>query len=75
MSKMTAKRALTAILSITTIAAALAIGSGFGVGKAFAGDNVTEDQILKALAPAQRPLTRGLSIGPQTETRSAGFGR
>jgi outer membrane protein OmpA-like peptidoglycan-associated protein len=68
MSKMTAKRALTAILTITTITAALSIGLAFGVGRALAGDNVTEDQILKALAPAQKPLTRGLSIGPQTET-------
>ena len=72
MSKMTGKRTLTAILSITAIAAALSIGSGFGFGKAFAGDNVTEDQILKALAPAaQKPLTRGLSIGPQTQTDPA----
>jgi outer membrane protein OmpA-like peptidoglycan-associated protein len=71
MSKMTGKRTLTAILSITAIAAALSIGSGFGVGKAFAGDTVTEDQILKALAPAPKPLTRGLSIGPQTQTDPA----
>ena len=26
---------------------------------------VTEDQILRALAPAKKPLTRGLSVGPQ----------
>jgi outer membrane protein OmpA-like peptidoglycan-associated protein len=68
MSKMTATRTRTAILSMATIAAALAIGLGFGIGNAFAGDNVTEDQILRALAPAQKPLTRGLSIGPQTQT-------
>ena len=65
-ARRTLRRTLTAFLSITTIAAALSIG--FGFGKALAGDNVTEDQIRKALAPAQKPLTRGLSIGPQTQT-------
>jgi outer membrane protein OmpA-like peptidoglycan-associated protein len=39
----------------------------FGVGKALAADDVTEDQILKALAPAKKPLTRGLSVGPQAD--------
>ena len=68
MSEMTAKRTLTAILAVATIATALSLGAAFGVGKAFAGDNVTEDQILRALAPAKKtpPLTRGLSMGPQT---------
>ena len=28
--------------------------------------NVTEDQIVRALAPEKKPLTRGLSVGPQT---------
>jgi len=60
-------RALTVILAIMTASAALA----FGYGAALAGDNVTEDQILKALAPAKKPLTRGLSLGPQTETDPA----
>ena len=33
---------------------------------AAAADEVTEDQILRALAPpAKKPLTRGLSVGPQ----------
>jgi outer membrane protein OmpA-like peptidoglycan-associated protein len=50
---------LTAILSIVTIGAALS----FGTAKAVA-DDVTEDQILRALAPAKKPLTRGLSVGP-----------
>jgi len=73
MSKMTAMRTLTAMLSIATVAAALSLGFGLGVGKAFAGgDNVTEEQILRALAPAKKPpLTRGLSMGPQTETEPA----
>jgi outer membrane protein OmpA-like peptidoglycan-associated protein len=52
---------LTAILSIVTVSAALS----FGVSKALAGDNtVTEDQILKALTPVKKPLTRGLSMAP-----------
>jgi outer membrane protein OmpA-like peptidoglycan-associated protein len=58
-SKMSGKH-LTAIVAI---GAALS----FGVGAAFAADDVTEDQILKALAPAKKPLTRGLSAGPQSE--------
>jgi outer membrane protein OmpA-like peptidoglycan-associated protein len=32
-----------------------------------AGDNVTEEQILRALTPEKKPLTRGLSIGPKVE--------
>ncbi|MDB5604182.1 MAG: outer membrane protein OmpA [Bradyrhizobium sp.] len=62
MSKMSGRRNLTAILSIMTIGAALSIS----VGQAVAGDDVTEDQIVRALAPpAKKPLTRGLSVGPQ----------
>jgi len=48
----------------------LAIGAAlsFGMGKAVAADDVTEDQIVRALAPAkQQPLTRGLSIAPQAD--------
>jgi outer membrane protein OmpA-like peptidoglycan-associated protein len=57
-------KSFTAILSIVTVGAALSFGL---VGKATAGDaNVTEDQIVRALAPPKQPLTRGLSIGPQT---------
>lgn len=61
MSKTSRKR-LTFFLSIVTVSVAAAIG----FGAARAGDNVTEDQILHALAPAKKPLTRGLPIGPQT---------
>jgi outer membrane protein OmpA-like peptidoglycan-associated protein len=47
-----------------TIGAALS----FGVATATAGDNnVTEDQIVRALVPVKKPLTRGLSVGPQVE--------
>jgi outer membrane protein OmpA-like peptidoglycan-associated protein len=54
-------KTLTAIVSIVTIAASLS----FSLGHAVAED-VTEDQIVRALSPAKRPLTRGLSMGPQT---------
>jgi outer membrane protein OmpA-like peptidoglycan-associated protein len=63
-----AAKGVTAILSVITISAALSLP----LSTAFAGDdkdannNVTEDQIVRALAPAKKPLTRGLSIGPQT---------
>jgi len=67
MSKMSGRKNLTAILSIATIGAALC----FGVVGAVAGDNVTEDQIVRALVPVKKPLTRGLSVGPQTETDPA----
>jgi outer membrane protein OmpA-like peptidoglycan-associated protein len=61
-------KTLAATLSFLTIGAALS----FGAATAFAGDeNVTEDQIVRALAPAKKPLTRGLSVGPQTETDPA----
>jgi outer membrane protein OmpA-like peptidoglycan-associated protein len=63
MSKMSGRRNLTAILSLLTIGAALS----FGVAKAVAADDVTEDQIVRALAPAKKPLTRGLSVGPQAD--------
>ena len=62
MSKMSGKN-LTAILSIVTIGAALS----FGMAKAVAAEDVTEDQIVRALAPAKKPLTRGLSAGPQVD--------
>lgn len=63
MSKLFGTRNMTAILSIVIIGTALSVG----ISKAVAADDVTEDQILKALAPAKKPLTRGLSAGPQTD--------
>ena len=63
MSKISGRKNLTAILSIVTIGAALS----FGVAKAVAADDVTEDQIVRALAPVKKPLTRGLSVGPQVD--------
>jgi len=52
---------LATALAISTVAAALS----FGMVAARAGDDVTEDQIVKALTPEKKPLTRGLSVGPQ----------
>ena len=65
MSKISGRRTVTAILSLLTIGAALSIGV------AGAADDVTEDQILRALAPAKKPLTRSLSMGPQSEADPA----
>jgi outer membrane protein OmpA-like peptidoglycan-associated protein len=56
-------RSFTAIVSVLTIGAALS----FGVARAVAADDVTEDEIVRALAPAKKPLTRGLSAGPQAD--------
>ena len=62
MSKISGRNNLTAILSTVTIGATLS----FGMTAAIAAEEVTEDQILRALAPpAKKPLTRGLSVGPQ----------
>jgi outer membrane protein OmpA-like peptidoglycan-associated protein len=65
MSTFSATKNFTAMFSVAVIGAALC----FGIGAAFAGDaNVTEDEIVRALAPAaKKPLTRGLSVGPQTD--------
>jgi len=63
MSRMSATRC-------STLLSALAIGAAvfFGLAQAKAGDaNVTEDQIVRALAPAKKPLTRSLSMAPQTD--------
>src|SRR3984957_1716316 len=64
-SKMSGWRNLTAILSLLTI------GAAFSVTVARAADDVTEDQIVRALTPVKKPLTRGLSTGPQTQTDPA----
>ena len=68
MSRMTGRKCLTAALSMLAIGATLS----FGMGKAVAADDVTEDQIVRALAPAKKPpLTRGLSIAPQADQAAA----
>jgi outer membrane protein OmpA-like peptidoglycan-associated protein len=71
MSKFSGGKSLIAILSLLTIGAALSTGVAFSIGVAKAADDVTEDQILRALTPAKKPLTRGLSAGPQTQTDPA----
>jgi outer membrane protein OmpA-like peptidoglycan-associated protein len=64
MTTVAGKRHFIAILSVLTIGAALS----FGIGQARAADDVTEDQIVKALTPQKKaPLTRGLSVGPQAD--------
>jgi outer membrane protein OmpA-like peptidoglycan-associated protein len=63
MLRISGRQSFTAILSIVTIGAVLS----FGVARAVAADDVTEDQIVRALAPVKKPLTRGLSVGPQAD--------
>jgi outer membrane protein OmpA-like peptidoglycan-associated protein len=52
------RRNFNAIRSIMAVGAVLSM-----TGMAFAADDVTEDQIVKALAAPKKPLTRGLSVG------------
>jgi outer membrane protein OmpA-like peptidoglycan-associated protein len=55
--------------NLKRIGAILAIGASLSMSMATAfagGDDVTADQILKALAP-KKPLTRGLSIAPPAD--------
>ena len=62
MSTNAVTKTMTAILSVAALGAAIS----FGAGTALAEDkNVTEDQIVRALVPEKKPLTRGLSVGPQ----------
>ena len=63
MTRLWAKGNFIAIFSIITLGTAVS----FATAPARAGDDVSEDQIVRALTPkAKAPLTRGLSIGPQT---------
>src|ERR1700712_400476 len=62
MSKIS-RRHFNAIRSLVTVGAVLSMT----MGMAFAADDVTEDQIIKALAVPKKPLTRGLSAGPQAD--------
>jgi outer membrane protein OmpA-like peptidoglycan-associated protein len=68
--KISGRNSFTALLSILAVGAALS----FGIGQAVAADDVTEDQIVRALAPAPKaPLTRGLSLttAPQADPASS----
>jgi len=62
MANFSATRTFTAIVSVATLGAVVSLGAA----AAFAQEkNVTEDQIVRALVPEKKPLTRGLSVGPQ----------
>ncbi|HEV7879457.1 OmpA family protein [Bradyrhizobium sp.] len=52
-----------AIRALVTVGAMLSMTAGMAV----AADDVTEDQIVKALAAPKKPLTRGLSVGPPAD--------
>ncbi|MGJ4948353.1 OmpA family protein [Bradyrhizobium sp. HKCCYLS20291] len=49
------------------VAASLGMFASFGITQAFAAEDVTEDQIVRALAGPKKPLTRGLSMAPPSE--------
>jgi len=73
MSKHSATKTLTVILSVATVGAALCLGMGTVRAEEKEKDkNVTEEQILRALVPEKKPpLTRGLSVGPQQQVDPA----
>jgi outer membrane protein OmpA-like peptidoglycan-associated protein len=62
MSSISAMKTLSAIISVATIGAAISLSVGTASAQ---NKNVTEDQIVRALAPEKKPLTRGLSVGPK----------
>ena len=64
MSRNSARNVFIAILSLFTIGATLSIGAA-------KAEDVTEDQILKALTPERKPLTRSLSMGAPAQTDPA----
>src|SRR5271154_4501512 len=64
MSRNSAKRGFIAMLSFFAIGATLSIGT-------VRAEDVTEDQILRALAPEKKPLTRSLSMGPPVQANPA----
>ena len=74
MSQHSATKTLAAILSVATLGVALSLGAGTVRAEEKAKkdvNNVTEEQILRALAPEKKPLTRGLSVGPQQQVDPA----
>ena len=64
MAKLSRSKNFTAIMALGAVLS-------FGMGAALAGDEVTEDQILRALTPTKKPLTRGLSVGGAAEPAAA----
>lgn len=63
MSRNSARRVVIAIVSLFAVGSALS----FHAAKA---EDVSEDQILKALTPEKKPLTRSLSMGPPAQTNT-----
>ncbi|MGJ4888455.1 OmpA family protein [Bradyrhizobium sp. HKCCYLRH3099] len=61
----------TAGLTGLVVAAALSAVVSFGLTPASAAEDVTEDQIVRALAGPKKPLTRGLSMAPPAEAAAA----
>jgi outer membrane protein OmpA-like peptidoglycan-associated protein len=59
-----------AMLAIAAIGAVLSLG----LAPAFAAGDVTEEQIVRALAIPKAPLTRGLSMAPPAEQPAASPG-
>ncbi|KRR07696.1 hypothetical protein CQ12_41150 [Bradyrhizobium jicamae] len=62
MANFSATKTLTAIVSVAALGATVCLSAGAALAQ---DKNVTEDQIVRALAPEKKPLTRGLSVGPQ----------
>jgi outer membrane protein OmpA-like peptidoglycan-associated protein len=65
MSRNSARSICLAILSLVTI------GTTLSIGAAGAQQDVTEDQILKALTPEKQSLTRSLSMGAPVQANPA----
>jgi outer membrane protein OmpA-like peptidoglycan-associated protein len=66
MSKHFQAKTLIMILSVATLGAALSLDNKTVRAEETAKDkNVSEGEILRALKPEKKPLTRGLSVGPQ----------
>jgi outer membrane protein OmpA-like peptidoglycan-associated protein len=63
----------TTAAGVTGVLVALALGAALSLSftQAFAADDVTEDQIVRALAGSKKPLTRGLSMAPPSEAAPA----
>ena len=64
MSRNSPRSIFLAVLSLVTVGMTLSIG----VARA---EDVTEDQILRALTPEKKTLTRGLSVGPPAQANPA----
>ena len=74
MSPSSGTKTLTSILSIAALGAALSFGMGTAMAQEKVKEkdkNVSESEILRALVPEKKPLTRGLSVGPQQVDQAA----